>query len=76
MCATQTTSGVLCSSIVTTVYELWQSWVYPENSDQDVSENHVNHVKWEMVERKNLWYSAFYFLSLSFLSSFFLFYFY
>jgi hypothetical protein len=68
MCATQTTSGVLCSSIVTTVYELWQSWVYPENSDQDVSENHVNHAKWEMVERKNLWYSIF--LSLSFLSSF------
>lgn len=56
MCAAQTTSGVLCSSIVTTFYEYWQSWMYPEDSDQAGSENHVT---WEVVERKKLGYLAF-----------------
>lgn len=56
MCAAQTTSGVLCSSIVTTFYEYWQSWVYPEDSDQAGSENHVT---WKTVERKTSEYLAF-----------------
>lgn len=50
MCADQTTSGVLCSSRTTTFYEHRQSWVYPEDSDQDWAEIHVS---WARTEWQN-----------------------